>query len=152
MLPSFLLCLLLTLLSAGGAVFLVVRYDLPSVPARYTVYAFIGSVWLFQLLRWGYRMMVWTYRLTTRRLFLEWTFWNAPNLAIELRHISQVTVERTAWERWTGVGRLRIVSSNGTRILQGVRQPDHVAATLQALMDQAQPGPPASRRPSANEP
>src|SRR5262249_31715384 len=112
MLPSFLLCILLTLLLTGVAVFLGVSEGQPSMPLRYAAYTLTGAIWCFQLFRWGYRTTVWTYRLTTQRLFREWTFWRAPNEAIELRHITHVAVERTAWDRWTGVGRLRIVSAD----------------------------------------
>jgi hypothetical protein len=136
LLPSFLLCILLTLLLTGVAVFLGVSEGRPSMPVRYTAYALTGAIWAFQLLRCGYRIVVWTYRLTTRRLFQEWSFWSAPNRAVDLRDITQVVVERTIWDRWLGVGRLRIVTPDDTWILEGIRQPDQVAAMIQASMDQ----------------
>jgi hypothetical protein len=138
MVPSFLLGVLLTLLIAGGAVFLWLRYGLAPLPVRYSAYALISSVWLCQLIRWGYRIAVLTYRLTTRRLFLEWSFFHRPVVVIDLRHISQVVVERTVWDRWTGVGRVRIVTSDHSVVLEGVRQPEHVAAMIRVWMGQVQ--------------
>jgi membrane protein YdbS with pleckstrin-like domain len=136
MLPSFLLCILLTLLLAVTAVLLALQFDIPPWAVRYGAYALAGALWLLQALRWAYRHLVCTYRLTTRRLFLERTFFRTPGVAIELRHITKVAVERTAWDRWVGVGRVRITSSNGTWVLDGVRQPGHLAATIQLLVDQ----------------
>jgi hypothetical protein len=136
MLPSFLLCIVFSLLLTGAAVFLGLSEGRPSMPARYAAYALTGAIWCLQLLRWAYRMGVWSYRLTTRRLFREWSFWRAPNEAIDLCHITQVVVERTAWDRWTGVGRLRIISPDRTWNLEGILQPEHVAATIQVLRDQ----------------
>jgi hypothetical protein len=135
LLPSFLLCILLTLILTGVAVFLGVSEGRPSLPIRYAAYALTGIIWCFQLFRGGYRMVVWTYRLTTRRLFQEWSFWSAPYRAVELRHITRVVVERTAWERWLDVGRLRIVTPNGTWSLEGIGQPEHVAGTIQIWID-----------------
>jgi len=139
MLPSFLLCILLTVLLAVTAVMLALEFDIPHWVLRYGAYALAGVLWSVQTLRWSYRQLVCTYRLTTRRLFLERTFYRSASTAIELRHITGVTVERTTWDRWLGVGRIRITSSNGAWVLEGVQRPEQVAATIRFLVDQ-QPG------------
>src|SRR5262245_57313715 len=108
MLPSFLLCGLLSVLIAAAATYAWRAYDLPPLLVRYIAYALVGFLWFIQLSRWVYRILTRTYRLTTRRLLLEKTFRYARYVAVELRHVTDVRADQTPLERRLGVGRLHL--------------------------------------------
>jgi hypothetical protein len=140
MMPSFVICTLLT----GLLVFVVWMLwpknedRPPPYLERYTTYILVGAVWLFQLIRWGYRILAINYRLTTRRLFCQRGFYT-PFTAIDLTSIATVRIERDALEGYLKVGRLRIVPvDNGQppMILEGVYNPDQIAALIMNQVQQ----------------
>ena len=107
---------------------------------RYTVYILVGAVWLFQLIRWGYRIVAVNYRLTTKRLFCQRGFQTAATTAIYLAAISTVRIERDTFSPYLKVGRLRIVPVDSTQppmVLEGVYNPDQIAALIMQQVQQA---------------
>ncbi len=108
MLLSFVVCALVTLATFAGALYLGIRYELNPLALRYTAYAIAGAVWLVQLGRWGYRVLTFSYRLTTRRLLLERSFFNSARAAVDLRRIVRVEMDQRPLERLVGGGRIRI--------------------------------------------
>jgi membrane protein YdbS with pleckstrin-like domain len=139
MTPSFVLCALLTAAIAGGAWYLWEAHGLPAHLVRYAAYGLAGTLWSLQLVRWGYRVAMFNYRLTTRRLFQDCGPLS-PVGAVELSRVAGVRVERGPLDRLLGVGRLRIVTENGTPsavTLEGVRHPEHAARQMQRAVQRA---------------
>lgn len=133
MTPSFVACGLLTALIIWGVWLLWPQQENRPYLERYTTYILVGAIWIFQLIRWGYRLVAINYRLTTRRLFCQRGFQTAATTAIDLNAIATVRIERNALEINLKVGRLRIVSvdtSQAGLVLEGVWRPDQIAALI----------------------
>ena len=105
---ALLLAALFTLATLAGALYLGIQYELNPLALRYSAYAVAGAVWVAQLGRWGYHVLTFSYRLTTRRLLLERSFFNSARAALDLRRLARVEVDRQPLERLVGVGRIRI--------------------------------------------
>jgi hypothetical protein len=143
MIPSFVICALLTgLLVFGVWIFWPKNEDRPYLE-RYTTYILVGAVWLFQLIRWGYRIVGINYRLTNRRLFCQRGFYT-PITAIDLASIATVRIERDALEGYLKVGRLRIVPADSGKpllLMEGIYNPDQIAALIMNQVKQARTAP-----------
>lgn len=135
MLPSFVVCGVLT--AGVTAVWLGwVEYHLSELTARYTAYAVIGPLWLVQLGRWLYRILTRTYRLTTRRLYIERTFFHVPARVVDLRRVTDVAVASSALERRLNVGRVRLRTEDPHEpdvLLEGVYDPRRLAERIRDL-------------------
>ena len=129
LLPSFLICALLTAL-----LFFVLRSS-----SRWLPYYLAGAVWLLQLVRWAYRALGWNYRLTTRRLLCQRGLRRQALRAIDLTTIGHVLVERSPLDRMLGVGQLRVVMNDRSPmlVLEGVLNPDHIAVMIRAQVERA---------------
>jgi hypothetical protein len=139
MTPSFIICALLTSLLVLGVWILWPKNEDRPYLERYTTYILVGAVWLFQLIRWGYRIVGINYRLTTRRLFCQRGFYTLIT-AIDLAAIATVRIERDALEGYLKVGRLRIVPTDSAQppmLLEGVYNPDQIAALIMNQVQQA---------------
>ncbi len=140
MTPSFVACGLLTGLIVWGVwLFWPKDADRPYLE-RYTTYILVGAVWVFQLIRWGYRIVGINYRLTDRRLFCQRGFQTAATTFIDLAAIATVRVERVGLENNLKVGRLRIVPvdpSQPPMVLEAVYNPDQIAALILNKVHQA---------------
>jgi hypothetical protein len=130
---SFLACGALTAIIIAAAWYLWAEQGMGPLSARYSAYGLVALIWLFQLGRWGFRILVITYRLTNHRLFLERSFTCTPWPYLDLSQVTSVQAEQTNWERRLGVGRIRIASENvelPAVVLQGVDQPGRVAEEI----------------------
>jgi len=147
MTPGFVLCALLTgLLVWGVWLFWPKNEDRPYLE-RYTTYILVGAVWLFQFVRWGYRIVAVNYRLTTKRLFCQRGFQTAATTAIDLAAIATVRIERDTFSPYLKVGRLRIVPVDSTQppmVLEGVYNPDQIAAVIMHQVQQVRSAKPIS--------
>ncbi len=149
MMPSFVVCGMLTL----GIVVLVLQLyhslGLSDTLARRLVYGLVGAVWLCQLSRWLYRVSSFNYRLTTRRVFQHRGILYASDRIVELTHINRVLVEQGFWERWLDVGRVRLLCDNHAPpvLLLGVSDPRHHAAEIEMFVQRAR----ASERSMVND-
>jgi len=143
MAPGFIICALLTgLLIWGVWLFWPKNEDRPYLE-RYTTYILVGAVWLFQLIRWGYRIVAVNYRLTNRRLFCQRGFQTAATTALDLAGIATVRIERDAFTPYLKVGRLRVVPVDSTQppmVLEGVYSPDQIAALIMHEVQQIRTG------------
>lgn len=155
MIPSFVICALLTGLLVFGVWIIWPKNEDRPYLERYTTYILVGAVWLFQLVRWGYRIVGINYRLTNRRLFCQRGFYTLIT-AIDLASIATVRIERDALEGYLKVGRLRIVPVDNGKppiLLEGVYNPDQIAALIMNQVQQARAGsahnPSTSRRDNA---
>ncbi len=140
MTPSFVGCALLTGLFVWGVWLCWPKDENRPYLERYTTYILVGAVWLFQLIRWVYRLVAINYRLTTRRLFRQRGFQTAATSAIDLANIATVRIERAALETYLKVGRLRIVPVDNGKpplVLEGVYHPDQIAALIMNQVQQA---------------
>lgn len=132
MLPSLLLCGLLTLGVVAGTWSWYLLFGKGNV-MRYTAYGLVGPVWLLQLSRWLYRVTGINYRLTSRRLFRLRGFLYPPDEAVQLADVTQVAVVQTPWECRFHIGTIRLLREREglpPMLLEGVRQPDRVAAEI----------------------
>lgn len=147
MTPSFVICSLLTgLLILLVWLFWPKNEDRPYLE-RYTTYILVGAVWLFQLVRWGYRIIGINYRLTTRRLFCQRGFYTLITF-IDLASIATVRIERDVLESYLKVGRLRIIPVNNDQpqmLLEGVYNPDQIAALIMNQVQKARAGAASTR-------
>lgn len=132
LLPSFIVCGVLTLVIPAEALYLWWFDRQNPALMRHSAYLLVGAVWLVQLLRLAYRLLTYTYRLTTRRLLCERSLVHFPSRQVELARVRSVTVEQTALERLAGVGRV-CVQPDGDEpalVLAGVHRADTVAARV----------------------
>jgi hypothetical protein len=140
MTPSFVICTLLTGLLIWGVWMFWPKNENRPYLERYTTYILVGAVWIFQLIRWGYRILAINYRLTTRRLFCQRGFQSGATTTIDLAAIATVRIERASLESYLKVGRLRIVPVDTSRpplLLEGVWRPDQIAALIMSQVQQA---------------
>ena len=137
MIPSLVVCVLLTGLIAWGAWRLV-----PHGFLQTTVIGLAGAVWLVQGVRWGYRVFGYNYRLTTRRVFADRGFLYQDFAALELNSVAQVLVKRKGLDLLLGVGQVWIVPEDRSKpalVLEGVRDPGAIAVRLRELVQVARP-------------
>ncbi len=128
MAPSFLVCCCATILVLWLAELL-----LPRGFVQLAVFGIGGAIWLFQLVRWGYRVVSYNYRLTNRRLYCDTGFFHQDRRRVDLNSIADVRVRRTLHEGLVGVGRIEITfqdSSQPALLLEGVRNPSEVASLM----------------------
>jgi hypothetical protein len=145
MLPSLGLCLLATVALLGAAVYFSGHAGPRGPMARWWAYGLTAAIWLYQFLRWAYRVAGYEYRLTSRRLYCGWGPLTAPPPPVELADLETVRVEQTALHRWLGVGQIVLVGQERAipLVLEGVRSPEHMAAVIRRAADR-------SREPSAS--
>jgi hypothetical protein len=145
MLPSFLVCGLLTLAIFGLGWLVWYQFaDKGLRPhwIREGVYGLLVVVWFVQLGRWTSRVATTNYRLSSRRLFYL-TGMTAHPMATLLSDIGDVTVEQNRWEHWLDLGCVRIRLTNGKDavFLRGLHNPVSVAESIrQAASRMATPG------------
>jgi hypothetical protein len=136
MLPSTLVCLMLTGVIIGGTWTLVEkRY------VQWTVWGLAGAVWLVQATRWWRRVFGINYRLTTRRLLIDKGYWRPWHCALELTAITNMEVRLNRCGRWTNVGRIIVHtrSESAPVALEGIRNPAVAAARMLAVIREARP-------------
>jgi hypothetical protein len=139
MVPSFVLCGLVTAAVLGGGAYLALAYDPPPLHLRYIAYALLAALWLVQLLRCGYRTISITYRLTTHRLLRDHGFIRPAAGEVLLACITAVRVKRSPLERLLGVGRVIVVSEEkaGRLVLHGVHRPERIALKIRRWVEHA---------------
>jgi membrane protein YdbS with pleckstrin-like domain len=125
MLPSFVVCLVLSVL-----IDLVCWLLLPrGAFLRWSVVGLTGLVWLVQLFRWLRRVLGYNYRLTDRRLFVEHGLVAPVTAEADLSRVKSLKVGRSYLNRLLGVGRLAVYVDDDAQlplILDGVRRPGQV--------------------------
>jgi hypothetical protein len=140
LLPSFLVCGLLTIGIAIMGTDLYMTYGLDPDLVRYLCYALGGTIWVFQAIRWGYRVTAMNYRLTNRRLFHTQGFLYPPRDAVELTTVTRVLVEHSWLERFMKVGTIRILRDGPTNqpvVLTGLAEPERVRKLIDREVEKA---------------
>ena len=125
MVPSLLLCLLLT-----GLIVWVAWKFVPRGYVQGTVLGLTGAVWFVQGVRWAYRVFGYNYRLTTRRVYSDHGFLYRDYAAMDLEAVVDVHVKRSWTQRLLGVGQVWLVPKDQAKaalVLDGVRRPGSVA-------------------------
>jgi len=131
MLPAFTLCGLLTISILLIAHLVWQEESLTDAVISHFAMYLIVALWAAVVSRWAYLTVTIGYRLTTRQLLVEMGFAHPARPAIPLEHIHAVRVEQNPWERWVGVGRLRLETDNGrVEVLPGILTPAAVAAEV----------------------
>jgi membrane protein YdbS with pleckstrin-like domain len=124
MLPSFVACLVLTVL-----IDLVCWLALPRYLLRWSVIILSGLLWLVQTLRWLHHILGYNYRLTNRRLYVEHGLFAPETAVADLDRIKAVKVGANVIQRRLGVGRVAVYVDDDAQlplILDGVLHPWHV--------------------------
>lgn len=140
MLPSFLVCGLLTLGVVAGTWAWYLLFGGNAQDMRYSAYRLVGPVWLIQLARWLYRVAGLNYRLTSRHLFRTRSFFFPHTEAVPLAEVTRVTVEQTPWEGRFHLGTIRLVRDRKDLppvLLEGVRHPERVADEIRHWVQKA---------------
>lgn len=133
MLPSWLVCVLLTMVIVVLSRLLLARSE-----ALITVLGLTGALWLGQLTRWLYRLFSFNYRLTNRRLYVSRGFLYPGLLRINLTQVRSVAVRRSNASYLTGVGDIVLeVEGQPAVTLQGVFDPRTVARVVEATREGA---------------
>jgi hypothetical protein len=136
MMPSFLVCLVLTCLAA-----LVVGVSNPVGRPYPTFFGAAAVIWLVQTLRWSYRLCGYNYRLTTRRLYRDRGFSYRGYARADLARVARVWVRRRRpHERLFHLGTV-VVEALGQEPLEvgGVGNPEHVASLIRDAALKARP-------------
>jgi hypothetical protein len=142
MVPGFVLSGALTMATIAGGWYLWAEFDVSPLAARYGAYSVIGLIWCNLLMRWGYRILVLNYRLTTRRLFIERAFLHTPFTQVELHEVARVQVECSTFERRLDVGRLLLVGEQNhapLAVMEGVYQPERIAEEIRQIASRLKP-------------
>ena len=129
MMPSFLACLLLTVLIGWSGWSFV-----PREWSRAVVLGGTGLLWLVQLARWTTGSLSTNYRLTTQRLWIMRGLRLTDVMAIELTQVVNVKVVRTWLDRRLGIGRVYLILEGGsaTVVLKGVWNAREAAEVIRA--------------------
>jgi hypothetical protein len=136
MAPSWAACVLVTGLIAWAAWML-----LPRTLVQPTVLGLGGAVWLFQGVRWAYRVFGYNYRLTSRRVYVDRGFLYTGYASGELTGVAGVYVKRSWLDRLLRVGQIRIELVDKTKpplFLDGVRRPAEIAERIRERVKAAQ--------------
>ncbi len=137
MLPSLIVCLVLTAGLVIGSWLLGQEYHLGAAVMRHQFYGPASLLWSIQLLLWGYRVLGLHYRLTTRRLFCGQGF-SKPPAALELTDVREVQMRQKALECRLGVGQVCVTDKSSQRmVLRGVYDPERVAALIERAVERA---------------
>ena len=138
MLPSFLVCLLLSaLLLTGGWFFEEVR-GLGEEEGSFIFFAATVAVWVVQAVRWLYRGASYVYRLTPRHVFLDWGFLYYPVPPVPLGQVVAVTWGYAFWGRPFRVGWVRLrVEGGREECLVGIKRPRAFAELIEKHVRQA---------------
>src|SRR5262245_61647837 len=135
MLPSFLVCIAATVAAAWLTwIFLPPGFFIPSFVAL------AGSIWLLQLVRWGYRFFGFNYRLTTRRVVCSRGLLYGPGAELDLATVARVHVYRRWDERLLQVGQVTVLPDNpnvAPLILEGLVRPAAVAQMIRTAAQKA---------------
>jgi membrane protein YdbS with pleckstrin-like domain len=129
MLPSLMACLALT----AGVVGLSVRF-LPEEWLPLVLFTTLGFIWMTQLVRWAYRVMLFRYRLTRQHLHLHRGLLYGRPVQVPLDKIAKVSVSANLVEKILGVGTVRVEVTDHTPAvveLEGIRQPREVVQKLE---------------------
>jgi uncharacterized membrane protein YdbT with pleckstrin-like domain len=142
MLPSFVGCILFTLLEIGAGFLLVHGAGARPLVVRWCVYYLTLTVWLIQIVRWTYCLAAFNYRLTSRRFYCWRGFLVKPTDPIELASVEDVHVHQSLTERVLGVGHIGIASSptEPELVFRGVADPHHIAELIASRVDKARKG------------
>jgi hypothetical protein len=133
MMPSFVVCVLLTAASFWAARHLAPERFL--LPLTFT--GFASVVWLVQLLRWGHRFFTCNYRLTTRYLYIDRGFKPLVAQRFDLRTIRTVEVRHNKLENLLGVGNVWVYFDDYSRtpaVLAGLVQAHRAAEIIRATV------------------
>ncbi len=134
MIGGFLICALISLALCAALWFFWYRIGAPYRGVAWIgVVGLIGLMWLVQIGRWVFRKLVIGFRLTTRRLFYDRGVLYANSEYVWLHDVDRVEVLRNSFERFLGIGRLRLVLKSNRpspTILAGVARPQRVAELI----------------------
>jgi hypothetical protein len=133
LLPRVLGCVVLTGVIAWGTWLLA--------PPGWRYAAFLtlaGLLWAAEVFRWLWRLFGYNYRLTNRRLFQDRGVVLTNTLQADLAEVSEVVVEKSAWDRLVRVGRIRVVLRDWRRlVLDGVYRPAPAANLIRECVRKA---------------
>ena len=139
MLPSFLLCFLLTLLLLPGRWFLDDWRGVTNEVGTFALFGTTAALWIFQVVRWGYRAITYTYRLTNRHLYVDHGFLYRPEVAIDLARVAGVKWGGNPLGHLLRVGWVEVTLDGDSQpvLLTGVSRPLRFADALRTHAKEA---------------
>lgn len=142
MLPSFLLCALLSiLLLLSGWLFGELR-GLGENMGSWILFWITGIFWAFQLLHWLYRGASYVYVLTNTRLLVDRGFRWGPTPPVELDEVIEVKWGMHHFSRPFHVGWIELTTRDGRKeVLRGILNPREFAWLLQTQLSKLRPDP-----------
>jgi membrane protein YdbS with pleckstrin-like domain len=147
---GFLISLAVTLVLLAGAWVAWDRFAVPFEIVSLGVLGLAGAVWLFQLIRWGYRLVTYQIRVTNRRVFFDRGFLYSDRKEWPLTAIRRIETPGNAINRLLNVGCLVLYGEKNPAalgILPGVGQPRTVADLVrQHLSSSAKASPESGRK------
>jgi hypothetical protein len=135
MMPSMLVCIALTGLIAWAA-----WLRLPRGLAQVTIVGLAGAVWLFQIIRWCYRVFGYNYRMTSRRLYCSKGVFLTRVQTIHLADVALVQVKFAGHGKMLDVGKIIVRVDDAAQpplVLDGVRSPERMAERIRELVHKA---------------
>ena len=138
MLPSFAVCVLLSLLLLTGSWYIEQMRVISQEVGSLIFFAATAAIWLGQLLRWLYRGATHVYRLTPALLFLDRGFLYDPEPAIDLTNVTGVRWGSSALGQFFGVGWVEVAATAmKPETLTGILRPAAFAEEIEAAIKKA---------------
>jgi uncharacterized membrane protein YdbT with pleckstrin-like domain len=139
MLPSFVLCGVLSLFLLMSSWFLDEARGVVHQVGTPAVFGMTWAIWIAQLFRWLYRGSTYIYRLTPKYLYIDRGFLYDREAPIDMASVTGVRWGADLLGRYVGVGWVAVAVGNRDEVtLAGVRRPAAFAEMIEASMKKAQ--------------
>lgn len=130
--PAIILAAILNILVLSGRWYLTGLSELADRAGALAVFALAWAVWPGLLTVILYRTVTFTYRLTDRKLLLDFGIFSARTEPIALNEVIVVVVGGGVFGRWLGVGWLEVRTKGQSWHMTGVRTPQVFADKIRA--------------------
>jgi len=135
MLPSFVVCGVLSLFLLMGGWFFDDARSLADQFGSLAFFALTWAIWIVQLFRWIYRGSTYVYRLTARALYLDLGFLYPPERPIELKMVTKVEWGSNVLGRFFGVGWVAVCENDREVVtFTGIVRPAAFAEQIEAAV------------------
>lgn len=138
MLPSFVVCIALTVtLLTGGWFFDDIR-GIGQEFGSLIFFQLTAAIWIVQILRLFYRGSMYVYRLTPRFLFVDRGFLHNPEPPVDLAKVTHVICGSNLLNRFSGVGWVEIVATGEEPVtLTGILHPAAFVKMIESVVGKA---------------
>lgn len=135
MIPSFLLCIGLTVVLLMSRWFFDEARSLVEQFSLLGLFGVTWAIWLVQLFRWFYRGSTYVYRLTPQFIFIDRGFLYMPEPPIPLAEVTKVEWGTDLFGRYTGIGWVSVyISNREIETMTGILRPAAFAEEIEAII------------------